>query len=45
MPRLYIPDTKPLGPVDQNVDSAIHWMNHYPVGKYMGNQETNNYAL
>ena len=22
------------------LDSTIHWINHYPVGKYMGNQET-----
>ena len=28
---LYIPDTKLLGPVLQNVYSAIRWINHYPV--------------
>ena len=31
MSTLYIPDTKLLGPVLQNVDSAIQWINHYPV--------------
>ena len=27
-----------LGPVVQTLDSAIHWINHYSVGKYKGNQ-------
>ena len=27
-----------LAPVAQMVDSASHWINHYPVDKYMGNQ-------
>ena len=22
----------------QTLDSAIHWINHYPVDKYLGNQ-------
>ena len=26
------------GPVVQTLDSAIHRINHYPVGKYYGNQ-------
>ena len=27
-----------LGSVVQTFDSAIHWINHYPVDKYLGNQ-------
>ena len=27
-----------LGPVVQTLDSAIHWINHYPVDKYLENQ-------
>ena len=26
------------GPVVQTLDSAIHWINHNPVDKYLGNQ-------
>ena len=22
----------------KKLDSAVHWINHYPVGKYLGNQ-------
>ena len=40
MPALYIPDTKLLGPVDQNVDNAIHWINHYPVDIAIGLRNT-----
>ena len=36
MSTLYIPDTKLLGPVLQNVDSAIQWINHYPVDIAIG---------
>ena len=25
-------------PVVQTLDSAIHWINHYPADKYYGNQ-------
>ena len=25
-------------PVVQKLDSAIHWINHYPVDKYLGNR-------
>ena len=31
MTTLYIPYTKLLGPVVQNVDTAIHRINHYAV--------------
>ena len=27
-----------LAPVAQNLHSAIHWINHYPVDKYEKNQ-------
>ena len=27
-----------LGPVVQTLDSAIHWINHYPVDEYLENQ-------
>ena len=27
-----------LAPVVQKLDSTIHWINHYPVNKYYGNQ-------
>ena len=27
-----------LDPVDHNMDSAFHWINHYPVDKHQGNQ-------
>ena len=27
-----------LAPVVQTLDSAIHWINHYPADKYLGNQ-------
>ena len=27
-----------LAPVVQTLDSAIHWINHYPADKYYGNQ-------
>ena len=40
MPTLYIPVTKLLGPVDQNVDSVIHWINHYPVDIAIGLRNT-----
>ena len=26
-----------LAPVVKTLDSAIHWINHYPVDKYWGN--------
>ena len=29
---------KHLAPVVQTLDSAIHWINQYPVDKYYGNQ-------
>ena len=28
----------PLAPVVKKMDSAIHWINHYPSDKYQGNQ-------
>ena len=40
MSTLYIPDTKLLDPVLQNVDSAIHWKNHYPVDVAIGLRNT-----
>ena len=40
MSTLCIPDTKLLGPVDQNVNSAIHWKNHYPVDIAIGLRNT-----
>ena len=40
MSTLYIPDTKLLGPVLQNVDSAIQWINHYPVDIAIGLRNT-----
>ena len=27
-----------LAPVVQVLDSAIHWIKHYPADKYLGNQ-------
>ena len=27
-----------MAPVVQTLDSAIHWINHYPVDEYWGNQ-------
>ena len=27
-----------LAPVAQTLDSAMHWINQYPVDKYLGNQ-------
>ena len=27
-----------MAPVVQKLDSAIHWINHYPVDKCQGNQ-------
>ena len=32
--------TKQLAPVVQKVDSAIHWINHYPVDKAIGFRTT-----
>ena len=40
MSTLYIPDTKLLGPVLQNVDSAIQWINYYPVDIAIGLRNT-----
>ena len=40
MSTVYIPDTKLLGPVLQNVDSAIQWINHYPVDIAIGLRNT-----
>ena len=40
MPTLYISDTKLLGPVLQKVDSAIQWINHYPVDIAIGLRNT-----
>ena len=29
----FLPNAKLLAPVVQTLDSAIHWINHYPVDK------------
>ena len=40
MSTLCIPDTKLLGPVVQNVDNAIYWINHYTVDIAIGLRST-----
>ena len=33
-----LPKKAPQDPVVQTLDSAIHWIDHYPADKYLGNQ-------
>ena len=36
LPIFYRPRTTPLDSVVQKLDSAIHWINHYPAAQKLG---------